>query len=224
MFRLERGREARARSVGEFWKRWHITLTTFLRECVYFPLGGSRRGTVRTCVNILIVYLISGLWHGTGWTFLVWGGLHGLAQVAERLLGKRLDALPGGARWALTFLFVNFAWVFFQAPSLSAAGELLASAVAGGWGLPLETLAAGALDSEAAALRTLLPMLERAVPAILTASLLGIGLLVSLRREGVVQRMDAFRPASVRALACGAVWVWAVTSFSSTATFIYSNF
>ena len=214
----------RARSVGEFWKRWHITLTTFLRECVYFPLGGSRRGTFRTCVNILIVYLISGLWHGTGWTFLVWGGLHGLAQVAERLLGRRLDALPGGARWALTFLFVNFAWVFFQAPSLSAAGELLASAVAGGWGLPLETLAAGALDSEAAALRTLLPMLERAVPAILTASLLGIGLLVSLRREGVVQRMDAFRPAPVRALACGAVWVWAVTSFSSTATFIYSNF
>ena len=214
----------RARSVGEFWKRWHITLTTFLRECVYFPLGGSRRGTARTCANILIVYLISGLWHGTGWTFLVWGLLHGLAQAAERLLGRRLERAPGAVRWALTFLFVNLAWVFFQAPSLSAAGDLLASAAAGGWGLPLETLAAGALDSEAAALRTLLPALEGAVPAILVLGLLGIGLAVSLRRENVIRRMETFRPTPVRALACGGALVWAVTSFSSTATFIYSNF
>ena len=66
----------RALSVGEFWKRWHMTLTGFLRECVYIPLGGSHRGTVRTCVNILIVYLISGFWHGAGWTFLAWGLLH----------------------------------------------------------------------------------------------------------------------------------------------------
>ena len=63
----------RALSVGEFWKRWHITLTDFLRQCVYFPLGGSRRGRARTCANILIVYLISGFWHGAGWTFLAWG-------------------------------------------------------------------------------------------------------------------------------------------------------
>ena len=214
----------RSLSVGEFWKRWHMTLTSFLRECLYFPLGGSRRGMTRTCVNILAVYLISGLWHGTGWTFLTWGLLHGLAQVAERLMGSRLDRLPRAVRWGGTFLFVNFAWVFFQAPSLTAAGELLASAFLGGGGIPWETLAAGALDSESAALRTLLPFLEKAVPAILVLGLLGIGLAVSLRREGVVQRMETFRPTPVRALACGGLLVWAVTSFSSNAAFIYSNF
>ena len=113
----------RALSVGEFWKRWHMTLTGFLRECVYIPLGGSRRGTVRTCVNILIVYLISGFWHGAGWTFLAWGLLHGLAQVIERLWPGR-ERLPKALRWTMTFLFVNLAWVFFQAPSLAAAGSL----------------------------------------------------------------------------------------------------
>lgn len=84
----------RSASVTEFWKRWHITLTTFLRECLYFPLGGSRRGTIRTYCNILIVFLVSGFWHGAGWTFLVWGALHGLAQVVERVWGRGRDRRP----------------------------------------------------------------------------------------------------------------------------------
>lgn len=214
----------RACSVGEFWKRWHITLTAFLRECVYFPLGGSRHGTARTCVNILVVYLISGLWHGAGWTFLVWGLLHGLAQVLERLWGPRRERLPKALRWATTFLFVNLAWVFFQAPSLSAAGLLLRSAVFGGRGLPLELLAAGALDSEATALRTLLPFAAKLVPGLVLAGLLAAGLAVSLGRRSVYRRMEDLRSGSGGAAVCGVLLAWAVLSFSSTATFIYSNF
>lgn len=213
----------RALSVGEFWKRWHITLTTFLRECLYFPLGGSRNGTARTCCNILIVYLVSGLWHGTGWTFLVWGALHGLAQIAERLWGGR-ERLPKAVRWGMTFLFVNLAWVFFQAPSLTGALDLLRSAVTGGWGLPLETLAAGALDSEASALRTLLPALEKWVPGMMLAALLGIGLAVSLCRKNVIRGMEAVRPRLRGAALCAVLLAWSIASFSSTATFIYSNF
>ena len=213
----------RALSVGEFWKRWHVTLTTFLRECLYFPLGGSRKGTARTCCNILIVYLVSGLWHGTGWTFLVWGGLHGLAQIAERLWPGR-ERLPKAVRWGITFLFVNLAWVFFQAPSLTDALGLLRSAVTGGWGLPLETLAAGALDSETAGLQTLLPVLEKWVPGMVLAALLGIGLAVSLRRENVIRGMEAVRSRLGSAVLCAVLLAWAVASFSSTATFIYSNF
>lgn len=213
----------RALSVGAFWKRWHMTLTGFLRQCVYIPLGGSRRGTARTCANILIVFLISGLWHGTGWTFLVWGLLHGLAQVLERLWPGRAK-LPKPLQWAMTFLFVNLAWVFFQAPSLSAAGALLRSAVCGGGGLPLEQLAAGALDSEATALRTLLPFAARAVPELVLAALFAAGLAVSLRRRSVIRRMEDFRPTPGIAVVCGALLAWAVLSFSSTATFIYSNF
>ena len=213
----------RACSVGDFWKRWHITLTSFLRQCVYFPLGGSRRGTVRTCLNILAVYLISGAWHGAGWTFLVWGLLHGLAQVAERLWPGR-ERLPKALRWAMTFLFVNLAWVFFQAPSLTAALDLLRSAVLGGGGLPLDRLTAGVLDSEATALRTLLPFAARAVPGLVLAGLLAAGLAVSLAGRSVYRRMEDFRPTGVSAAVCGVLLAWAVLSFSSTATFIYSNF
>ena len=215
----------RALSVGEFWKRWHMTLTAFLRECVYIPLGGSRRGTVRTCVNILIVYLISGLWHGAGWTFLVWGLLHGLAQVLERLWGPRRERLPKALQWAMTFLFVNLAWVFFQAPSLAAAGSLLCAAVAGGGSLPLETLAAGVLDSEATALRTLLPAAAaKWTPGLVLLALFGLGLTVSLQRRSVIRRMEDFRPTLGRAAVCGVLLAWAALSFSSTAAFIYSNF
>lgn len=213
----------RSCSVGEFWKRWHMTLTGFLRECVYFPLGGSRKGPARTCGNILIVYLLSGLWHGAGWTFLAWGLLHGLAQIVERLWPGR-ERLPKGLRWAGTFLFVNLAWVFFRAPSLAAAGTLLRAAVRGGGGLPVSALAAGALDTESAALRTLLPMAAEAVPGVVLAALFAIGLAVSLRRRGVVQRMDGFTPTVKSALVSGFLLAWAVLSFSSTAIFIYSNF
>lgn len=124
----------RSLSVTEFWKRWHMTLTAFLRECVYFPLGGSRRGQGRTYLNILVVYLISGIWHGAGWTFIVWGLLHGAAQVTERLWGGRRDALPKWLRWVMTFFFLNLAWVFFRAPDISAAAALLKTAVTGGFG------------------------------------------------------------------------------------------
>lgn len=124
----------------------------------------------------------------------------------------------------MTFLFVNLAWVFFQAPSLGAAGMLLRSAVCGGWGLPLETLAAGALDQRGRCLRTLLPALESWVPGLVLGGLLCVGLAVSFRRENVIRRMETVSPKPVGALLCGGLLAWAVVSFSSTATFIYSNF
>lgn len=211
-------------SVTEFWKRWHITLTTFLRECVYFPLGGSRRGAARAYCNILIVFALSGLWHGTGLTFLVWGLLHGLAQVAERALGSRRDRLPGWAQWGLTFLFVNLAWVFFRAPDLPSALQLFSAAFAGGRALPLEALTLGVLDSEVTALTTVLPLPEPLLPALLTVLLLGGGLTVALWPVNTPTRMDTFRPRRLHGLVLALVLAWAILSFSGGTTFIYSNF
>ncbi len=150
----------RSASVTEFWKRWHITLTTFLRECLYFPLGGSRRGTIRTYCNILIVFLVSGFWHGAGWTFLVWGALHGLAQVVERVWGRGRDRLPFVLRWGLTFLFVNIAWVFFRAPDCTGALELLGRAVTGGFAKPAAWLLEGLFAEETSAVQMLIPRLH----------------------------------------------------------------
>lgn len=211
----------RSLSVGEFWKRWHITLTTFLRECLYFPLGGSRRGPVRTYGNILLVFLISGFWHGAGWTFLAWGLLHGLAQVAERAAGARLTPLPAVLRWAGTFLFVNLAWVFFRSPSMTAAGTVLCAAFTGGRGLP-PWLTEGLLSSEAEALNVL--GLGGRAGLLLLGAVYLIALTAALKPGNTIRRMETFRPTFGRCAVCCVLLVWATLSFSGVATFIYANF
>ncbi|MCR5675588.1 MAG: MBOAT family protein [Lachnospiraceae bacterium] len=109
----------RARSITDFWRRWHMSLTGFFREYVYFPLGGSRKGTVRTCVNIMIVFLLSGLWHGANWTFVLWGFFHGALQVIERLGGRVLDRIPGWIRGTVTFVLVSVLWLLFRCSSVA---------------------------------------------------------------------------------------------------------
>ena len=214
----------RALSVTEFWKRWHITLTTFLRECLYFPLGGSKKGAVRAYVNILIVFLVSGFWHGAGWTFIVWGALHGLGQITERLVGERRNILPKPLQWALTFAFVNIAWVFFRAPDFASAVELLRAAVTGGLAVPQAWLVQGILSKEVGAMNLLWPALKPWTSRIITVVLFGGGLLASLLPENTIRKMDSFRPTVWRAVALCLLTVWAVLSFTGITTFIYSNF
>lgn len=108
----------KAESVSDFWKRWHISLTDFLREYIYFPLGGSKKGKARTYINIIIVYAISGLWHGSGITFLLWGLLHGVCQVIERAFKKGFEKIPRFIRIVSTFLIVNIGWLLFRVDSL----------------------------------------------------------------------------------------------------------
>ena len=214
----------RSLSVTEFWKRWHMTLTAFLRENVYFPLGGSRKGRGRTYLNILVVYLVSGIWHGAGWTFILWGLLHGLAQVLERLWGKRRDALPRWARWAMTFLFINLAWIFFRAPDVSSALLLLKTAVTGGMGGIRLWLVNGLFRREISALELLLPVIGPYTAYLRVALILGIGLLAALWPRNVIRQMDTFRPNWRSGLYVLAWTVWAILSFTGVVTFIYSNF
>jgi D-alanyl-lipoteichoic acid acyltransferase DltB (MBOAT superfamily) len=119
--------------LSEFWTRWHISLSTWLRDYLYIPLGGNRRGAVRTGINLMLTMLIGGLWHGAAWTFVVWGGLHGAYLIGERLLDR---ALPEGAWRArpvvqvagalITFALVCVAWVWFRAASFAQAFAILA--------------------------------------------------------------------------------------------------
>lgn len=119
----------RAQSITDFWRRWHISLSTWLRDYLYLPLGGNQKGPRRTYVNLAIVMLLGGLWHGAAWNFVVWGGIHGLWLAAERAMGKRslYSAWPRPLRVALTFFGVLITWVFFRAADLPAAGRYLAS-------------------------------------------------------------------------------------------------
>lgn len=109
-------------SITDFWKRWHISLTRWLTRHVYIPLGGSRCSKSRTYWNIFITFLVSGIWHGANWTFIIWGVMHGLFQIVEKALGwqkyEGSNRFVKGLRIVVTFLLVNFAWVFFRAPSI----------------------------------------------------------------------------------------------------------
>ena len=147
-----------ATTIKEFWSRWHISLSTWFKDYLYFPLGGSRCSKPRHLMNLMIVFLVSGLWHGAAWTFVIWGAIHGLYQVIGVLTIKKRNALLAKiglgeksaivvwVRRVITFILVGFSWLFFRANTMGEASVLLGK-LFGGWGVGLpETLEAMGLD------------------------------------------------------------------------------
>jgi len=131
-----------ASTFSEFWRRWHITLSEWLRDFLYIPLGGNRGSAGRTYVNLMIVMLLGGLWHGAAWTYVMWGAIHGGALAIERLMGLHRLAEEGGLRstslrwiwFALVQAVVFMAWIVFRAPSLEFAGAYIGNLFVGSWG------------------------------------------------------------------------------------------
>jgi D-alanyl-lipoteichoic acid acyltransferase DltB (MBOAT superfamily) len=125
-----------ATSLGDFWSRWHISLSTWFKDYVYVPLGGNRRGEFRTYLNMFLTMVISGLWHGAAWTFVMWGLLHALGRVATRWLEATRfyrDRVPKVLKQASVFAFVTFTWIFFRARSFADAWTVVARIAAGIW-------------------------------------------------------------------------------------------
>ena len=121
----------KASNIQDFWKRWHITLSRFLRDYVYIPLGGNRRGRFSTFRNLIATFLLGGLWHGAGWTFIAWGALHGFALVLHRMwlsLGYKLNRFVA---WFITFNFINISWVYFRANDFNSANQIVANMFSG---------------------------------------------------------------------------------------------
>ena len=116
----------RATSVREFWRRWHMTLSRFLRDYVYVPLGGNRAGPGRQAANVVATMLLGGLWHGAAWTFVAWGGVHGLALAANSAWHRGGLRMPRMAGWVLTTLFVLGSWVLFRSPDFATAARMFA--------------------------------------------------------------------------------------------------
>ena len=117
----------RAVSIRDFWRRWHMTLSRFLRDYVYVPLGGNRCGPARQTTNLIVTMLLGGLWHGAAWTFVAWGGLHGMGLAANHAWQRTGLRLPRPAAWLLTALFVMAGWVLFRSADFAVAGRLFAS-------------------------------------------------------------------------------------------------
>jgi len=124
----------RALNIRDFWRRWHISLSSWLRDYLYIPLGGNRLGPARTNVNLMVTMLLGGLWHGANWTYVVWGAYHGVLLMLDRALDPSLARLPSLLRRLITFVLVVFSWVLFRSTSLDMAGQWIARMLGSGVG------------------------------------------------------------------------------------------
>lgn len=124
----------KADNIDAFWNSWHMTLTRFFTKYLYIPLGGNRKGKARTYLNIFLVFIISGLWHGANWTFVLWGAMHGVAKIVGRIMKRWSVAIPKIVKFLFTFSFVTFAWSLFRAKTISQAKEMWGQLIYGGYG------------------------------------------------------------------------------------------
>lgn len=216
----------KADSIDAFWDRWHMTLTRFFTKYVYFPLGGSRKGTMRTYVNIMIVFLVSGLWHGANWTFVLWGAMHGIAKVLERLLRKWLCYIPKWIRIASTFIFVTFAWSLFGAPSLIHAQELWGQIVYGGFG-DISTVMTDIFNSSLEVkllTRIGLGGILATYPSVCLILFTIVVLLACLFCKNTQEKVCNMQWKNRTIIVIVVLMLWSIVSLSEVNAFLYANF
>lgn len=222
----------KAVNIADFWRRWHMTLSRFLRDYLYIPLGGNRHGTPRQLANLLLTMLLGGLWHGAGWTFIIWGALHGIFLVVQRLWSgfsrARGFTLPRPIGWIITMLAVTIAWIYFFAHDVATAHSMIAS-LFGGHGFGLKTpnlpdlpLKGWPVILLAGLIATLAPnsteIFRRYAPTLKLVTL-------ATRRLGKWERRLEWRPVSLWALIAGLVMTaGAVAIMGWQAEFLYFQF
>lgn len=222
-----------ALSIRDFWKRWHMSLTGFLTEYLYIPLGGNRKGTARTYLNTMIVFLVSGFWHGANWTFVLWGALHGAISVLERIGQEFLSKIPKAFRWLGTFLIGAVLWLLFQADSVTAWGKAFVTLFTSGDFSLHETVPTAFLTPEATGVLNFIARLT-GMSAVTLASakavlsniylfgFFALALLICLLAKNVSKREY---PNDRRHLVGSALLlVFCIVSLGSESVFIYNNF
>ncbi|GIZ11939.1 MBOAT family protein [Pseudomonas sp. NCCP-436] len=205
----------KALSIQDFWRRWHITLSRFLRDYLYVPLGGNRRGRGRMYANLFVTFLLGGLWHGASWMFVFWGGLHGAALVVHRIWQRLGGVMPDWLGWLLTFNFVNVTWVLFRAPDLTSAWNIYRGMLGlGGW--QLAELPAWP--------RSVLVGLTRYYVHFETGLWIGLALLAVLCLRNSTCYLHGWRMQTRHAWLAGLALALSVSQLSSYSEFIYFNF
>lgn len=233
----------KSRTIGDFWSRWHMTLTRFFTQYVYIPLGGNRKGRLRTYLNTMLVFLLSGLWHGANWTFVLWGGLHGAFMTLEKMVldlkkpvkekGERSVAKAEGTgkRWqrlimgTITFLFVNLTWVIFRADSLQTAKLFFGRLLAGGWRIQEHILSpVNKLVEVRLAGRLGLNSLFDSFPMLPLLTMLAVLLASVFFMKNTQEKMPEDKYHIGRGLLTIILLVWCVISLSDVSEFLYFNF
>lgn len=213
----------KALTITEFWDRWHMTLTRFFTKYVYIPLGGNRKGNVRTYVNVMIVFFLSGLWHGASWNFVFWGVCHGIFVVITRIFHKFFEKLHPALNWLMTFSFVNIMWVFFRAETFSQAITLLKTLFS--WNFQaIDTVFIEMFRQvEFKKILSFLPI-ESVFPQFLITSFFLVALVMILGCNNSFEKMEKFKPTVGRMLTTLFLLIWCVSSFAGISTFLYFNF
>ncbi len=211
----------KAKSIQDFWRCWHITLSRFLTQYIYIPLGGNRHGKFRTYLNIFIIFLISGFWHGAGWTFVVWGILHGAASMINRAWTLSGRKMPGLLAWFLTFTFVHFAWVFFRAPDMETAWNVLGSMIGlNGVLLPKDFVHALHLPLGSQTLFNF----ELGAPFIEVLMWTAAVMMLVLLGKNSIQLRDEFKPKLWIAAAAAVMFIYCTVQLQKVSEFLYFNF
>lgn len=213
----------KALTITEFWDRWHMTLTRFFTKYVYIPLGGSRRGTVRTYVNVFLVFLISGFWHGASWTFVVWGIMHGVFSIITRIFKKFFDKIPSVINWLITFGFVNVAWVFFRAETFTQALAVLKAAFTWNFAGFDSTYITLIESTELVELMDIFSLRTVCPPIILVGYFI-VAFALLLGSKNAYEKMQAFKPTFWKLATTMFLLVWSIFSFAGISTFLYFNF
>lgn len=216
----------KALTITEFWERWHKTLTRFFTRYIYIPLGGNRKGTLRTYLNIMIVYLASGIWHGANYTFILWGILHGLFSIITRHWKDHFQNMHPALSWLLTFLFVNFTWILFRADSIADTIVFAKRLFVMDFGPINDNIVNAFLLPEIEMLLRHVPWLAGLAlhPQMLLGLFYGGAMVLILGAGNAREHMLAFKPSLLNSLCISLLLVWCIMSFSGVSTFLYFNF
>ncbi len=219
-----------AGNIVEFWKRWHITLNRFFTKYIYIPLGGNRKGRARMYGNLLIVFLVSGIWHGAGWNFILWGMLHGVLYVLTRMWMNRRGAfhgrkVPRVISVPLTFCYTAFAWVYFRAENAAQGNRLISLLFSGDYARVNRNLAGYFnLDEFWYILKVLRLDGWEYGHYILMGAITAFSLLLVFFGKNAAGVADKIKPKPWTAVLFAGAMLWCVLAFSGVSTFLYFNF
>ena len=229
-------------TITGFWDRWHMTLTRFFTKYVYIPLGGNRKGRIRTYLNIFIVFLLSGFWHGAGFTFILWGVMHGVFVIVTRIIKDIfkihdkenesaenksipvfLKILGLGASGLLTFIFVNITWVFFRAESIPAAFNILRTAFSFKFA-PVDPIILNAFRTPELVQLMAFANIEEKFPNIIPIGFMLVSTAIAFIPFNSKKMFEKFKPNALTLIFTIIFFIWSFLSLSGVSTFLYFNF
>ena len=212
----------RSITITEFWKRWHITLSRFFTTYVYIPLGGNRKGKIRTYFNNIVVFFISGIWHGANWTFILWGMMHGFAMILNKIVNEKIKRIPKIFLWIITFGFVNVAWLLFRADSVRQFLFIIKNFAFFKFELPSIKLLETFYSSTIGYFMTFIN--ADWFSYIYVGVLIAFALFASIFLKNTNEKLKIFKPNVKNMVVTVGLIVLSVLSFSEVSTFLYFNF